>query len=151
MNIVLVKAARSAIPMLVPPYIEQHTDETIALAKELLRITKEIRVLAGQYHLYLALTRSSTFAKSITESGAADGVNIVVGSLLRTMVVSIVRIFDRNERTSNLPKIIKKALQPKVVSHLQRFHEHYGVSAKAEISRARLTKYQRKLKSGWVR
>jgi hypothetical protein len=34
--------------MLVPPFIEQHTSKaTVSLVKELLRITREVRVLLG--------------------------------------------------------------------------------------------------------
>lgn len=145
-------ASRNGISMLVPPFIEQHTNkETVALAKELLRVTREVRVLAGQFYLYVALTRSSSFTKAIAGSVGQDGANIVVGSLMRTMVVSIAALFDKDERTSNLPKLLNKALKPGLAAQLRRFHEHYGVSTEAEASRLRLIKYQRRLRSGWIR
>ncbi len=145
-------ASRNGISMLVPPFIEQHTNnETVALAKELLRVTREVRVLAGQFYLYVALTRSSSFTKAIAGSVGQDGANIVVGSLLRTMVISIAALFDQDKRTNNLPKLLNKARKPGLAAQLKRFHEHYDVSTEAEASRLRLIRYQRKLQSGWIR
>ncbi len=69
---------------------------------------------------------------------AQDGVNIVVGSLMRTMVVSIAALFDQDERTSNLPKPIKRSLKTSSVKQLARFHDQYGVSSEAAASRLRL-------------
>ena len=144
--------SHDALTMLVPPFIEQHTDKgTIALAKGMLRVTKEARVLAGQFDLYTEMTRSRPFTEAIANSGAQNGVNIVVGSLLRTMVVSVAALYDKDSRTNNLPKLIKKANEPAVVAHLLKFHAHYDRSSEAEASRRRLVSYQRKLKSGWVK
>ncbi len=145
-------ASRNALSMMVPPFIEQCTDkETVALAKGLLRVTREVRVLVGQFYLYKDLTRSKAFTETIAGSGGQDGVNIVVGSLLRTMVVSVAALFDRDQQTSNLPKLLRKAGEASITAQLQWFHEHYDVAPSAEISRLRLIKYQRKLKSGLVR
>jgi hypothetical protein len=147
-----VSVFRNQISMLVPPFIEQHTNqEIIGLANELLRLTREVRVLAGQFYLYKAMTRSPRFVEAFAASSAQDGVNIVVGALMRTMVVSIAAAFDADSRTSNLPKLLKKALKPNAASQFARFHQHYGVAAEGEVSRLRLVSYQRALKNGRVR
>ena len=147
-----VSVSRNQISMLVPPFIEQHTNpEIIGLANELLRLTREVRVLAGQFYLYKAMTRPSRFIETFATSPAQDGINIVVGALMRTMVVSIAAAFDADSRTSNLPKLLKKALKPNAASQFARFHQHYGVTTEGEASRLKLASYQRSLKNGRVR
>ena len=50
------------IPMLVPPFTDQFgTLEDKILASELLRLTKELRVLLSQLSLYIAMSRSQEF------------------------------------------------------------------------------------------
>jgi hypothetical protein len=51
------------LSMIVPPFIAQHGSiEDKALASELLRVTKETRVLLGQFFLYTAMPRSKESA-----------------------------------------------------------------------------------------
>jgi hypothetical protein len=133
----------------IPPYIERHCeDHTKELARELLRITRETQVLLGQLQLYFALSRSQTFADAVSETPAAAGTRIVVGSLMRTMVTSSAALFDRNGKTSNVPKLLKTALGPKCQDDLEAFHRHYEASEEMGASRARLERYRRKLKRG---
>jgi hypothetical protein len=101
--------------------------------------------------LYVTLTRTRDLARALIGTAAADGANIVIGSLMRTMVVSIGAMFDEDQRTSNLPKVVKRALSPAFRTSFEKFHAHYGVSAMAEASRIRLIKYQRHLKSVPIR
>jgi hypothetical protein len=147
-----VTASRHQILMSVPPYIEQHTNEdTIALVKELLRLTREIRVLLGQFYLYVAMTRSPRLAQGLNETAAAAGARIVIGSLMRTMTISLAAIFDEDPRTSNCRRSSGWALSPAHSKFFRKFHAHYGVSTQAETSYARLVKYQRQLKAGPIR
>jgi hypothetical protein len=77
-----VSVTREEIPMLVPPYIDQHAPAHIKVTvQEMLRITKEVRIILGQFYLYLALTRNRPLSKIVVKSSAAEGARIVIGSL----------------------------------------------------------------------
>jgi hypothetical protein len=103
----------SEFMMTVPPFIDQHGSmEDRRVAVETLRISREIRVLLGQFFLYVAMTRSREFTDACKVSNAKEGVAIVVGSLMRTMVVAVAALFDDDPRTSNIPKILRNALSP---------------------------------------
>ena len=133
----------------VPTYIDQHgTDEDKLLAKELLRVSKETRVLLGQFFLYLAMTRSKEFAEACNASDAKEGAAIVVGSIMRTMVVTIAALFDEDPRTSNIPKTLRTALSPPRSEFLLRFHKYCGVETEAQKSRVGLIKYGRSIRTG---
>jgi len=135
--------------MVVPPFIDQHGEnEDKLLASELLRVTKETRVLLGQFFLYIAMTRSKGFAEACNASDAKEGAAIVVGSIMRTMVVTVAALFDENPRTSNIPKILRTALSPSRSEFIRGFHEHYGVEAESQKSRERLVKYGRAIRTG---
>jgi AbiU2 len=147
-----VTVATAELPMIVPPFIDQHGNtEDKALANELLRVTRETRVLLGQFFLYTAMSRSKAFADACNASDAKEGAAIVVGSLLRSMVVSTAALFDEDQRTSSIPKVLRKALAPKQSAFLKKFHKHYDVEAVAHSSRERLVKYGRALNRGKLR
>jgi hypothetical protein len=138
--------------MLLPPFIDQHGDPAVrALVGETLRITKEVRTILGQFYLYMALTRNRSLSMALDVRSAADGAHIVVGSLMRTLVVSTAALFDDDPKTSNLPKIIRGGLTPDVTEFLHEFHAHYDASIMAEASRTRLVGYGRKLNRGPLR
>jgi hypothetical protein len=133
----------------VPPFINQHgSDDDKRLADEALRISIAIRVLLGQFFLYTALTRSKDFARACNASEAKAGVAIVVGSLMRTMVVGIAALFDDDPRTSNIPKMLKMALDQERSEFLNRFHRHYENEETAAVSRIKLIKYGRAVRKG---
>jgi hypothetical protein len=139
-----VSVTKAEIPMLVPPYIDQNAPAHIkATVHEMLRTTKEVRIILGQFYLYLALTRNPPLSKMITKSSAAEGARIVIGSLMRTLVVSVVGLFDNDPQTSNLPKLIRAALTPEAVAFFSAFHTHYDAPVSGEAARQRLIKYQR--------
>ena len=72
------------IPMLVPPFTDQFgTLEDKILASELLRLTKELRVLLSQLSLYIAMSRSQEFGAACSATDAKEGRAIILGSLLR--------------------------------------------------------------------
>jgi hypothetical protein len=134
---------------MVPPFIDQHGEnEDKNLAKELLRISRETRVLLGQFFLYTAMTRSKEFADACNASDAAEGSAIIVGSLMRTIVVTIAALFDTDSRASNIPKILRIALSPARSEFLSSFHKHCGVEVESQRSRKRLIKYGRAIKAG---
>src|SRR5260370_1245375 len=138
-TVTAVSVSATEFMMLVPPYIEQHgSNEDKALAKEILRITKEIRVFLGQFFLFTPITRSKEFANTCNMSDAKEGAAIVVGSLMRAMVVTIAALFDDDARTSNIPKMVRTALNPVRCEFSFMFHKHYGVEAAAQTSRERL-------------
>jgi hypothetical protein len=138
--------------MLVPSFIDQHGSvEDKNLASEILRISRETRVLLGQFFFYVALTRSREVADALKTSNAKEGVAIVVGSLMRTMVVTIAAFFDDDQRTSNISKVLRAALRPDRPAFFQSFHRQYGVETEAEVSRKRLIKYGRALRMGKLR
>jgi len=142
----------SDMMMLVPPFIEQHGSiEDKNLANEMLRISKEVRVLLGQFFLYVALTRSRDLASALKTSDAKEGVAIVVGSLMRTMVVTVAALFDEDPRTSNISKVLRTALRPDRCQFFQSFHRQYDVEPEAEQSRERLIKYGRAIRTGKLR
>jgi hypothetical protein len=144
-----VSVAPSDLMMAVPPFIDQHgANEDKELANGLLRVTRETRVLLGQFFLYVAMTRSKEFANACNASDAKEGAAIVVGSLMRTMVVTIAALFDEDGRTSNVPKTLRTALSPARTEFLRKFHEHYGVEAESQKSRERLVRYGRSIRSG---
>jgi hypothetical protein len=133
----------------VPPFITQHgSDDDKRLADEALRISIANRVLLGQFFLYTALTRSKEFATACNASEAKAGVNIVVGSLMRTMVVGIAALFDENPRTNNISKMLKMALDQERSEFLNRFHRHYENEEVAAASRIKLIKYGRDVRRG---
>jgi hypothetical protein len=90
-----VTVTHDELPMLMPPFTDQFgTSEDKTLASELLRLTREIRVLLGQFFLYVAMSRSKEFGKACNTSEAREGRGIVLGSLLRSMIVSSAALFD---------------------------------------------------------
>lgn len=114
--------------MAVPAFIEQHgAGEDKNLARELLRISRGTRVLLGQFFHYVAITRPRDFADALKASDAREGVAIVVGSLMRTTVVTIAALFDEDRRTSNIPKMLRTVLHPARSNFLYDFHKQYGV------------------------
>jgi hypothetical protein len=140
------------IPMLVPPFTDQFgTREDKILASELLRLTKELRVLLSQLSLYIAMSRSQEFGAACNATDAKEGRAIILGSLLRSMVVSTAALFDEDPRTSNLPKIIRTALSSERSGFLDKFHTHYSVTPAADASRSLLVNYGRKLRRGSLR
>ena len=126
-------------------------DKDKALAREMLRISRETRVLLGQFFMYTALTRSKNFGDACDASIGRDGVHIVIGSLMRTLVVSSAALFDQDPATSNIPKVVKGALQPHQLVHLRRYHSEVGDPKRAELSHQRLIAYRRKIRSGRLR
>lgn len=140
------------IPMLVPPFTDQFgTLEDKILASELLRLTRELRVLLSQLSLYIAMSRSQEFGAACNATDAKDGRAIILGSLLRAMVVSTAALFDEDPRTSNLPKIIRTALSSQRSDFLRKFHTHHSVMPTADASRSLLVNYGRKLRRGGLR
>ena len=140
------------ISMLVPPYIDQQCGHNTKTAvKEMLRITRETRVLLGQFYLYIALTRSKGFNDACAKSRAAEGFNIIIGALMRTIVISVVALFDQDNETSNLPKILRTALGSGCSQELMSFHKHFDVLNEAEASRRLLVEYGRRIKRGPLR
>ena len=116
--------------MLVPPYIDQHAPAHIKLTvQEMLRTTKEVRIILGQFYLYLALTRDRPLSKVFVKSPAADGARIVIGSLMRTLVVSVAGLFDDDPQTSNLPKLVRAGLTPEAAAFFSAFHTHYDCTS----------------------
>jgi hypothetical protein len=147
-----VSVSAADVMKLVPPFIDQHGSvEDKNLANEMLRISIETRVLLGQFFLYVALTRSRDFGSALNASDAKEGVAIVIGSLMRTMVVTIAALFDEDPRTSNIDKILRTALHSDRYPFFQSFHKQYGVEADAEKSRKRLIKYGRAIRKGKLR
>jgi hypothetical protein len=143
------KVAKSDFMMTVPPFIDQHgADEDKRLARELLRVTRECRVLLGQFFLYTAMTRSKEFAGACNASDAREGAAIVVGSLMRIMVVTIAALFDEDRRTSNIPKILRTALSPARSAFSVEFHKRYGVETESKKSQETLIKYGRAIRGG---
>jgi AbiU2 len=139
-----VSVTRDEIPMLVPPYIDQHAPAHIKVTVQvMLRITKEVRTILGQFYLYLALTRNRPLSKMVVKSSAAEGARIVIGSLMRTLVVSVAGLFDDDPQTSNLPKLIRAGLTREAVAFFSAFHGHYDVPVSGESARQKLIKYQR--------
>jgi hypothetical protein len=133
----------------VPPFIDQQGSvEDKRLAEEVLRISIAIRVLLGQFFLYVALTRSKDFAKACNASEAKEGVSIVVASLMRTMVVGIAALFDDDTKTHNIPKMLKMALDKERSEFLNRFHRNYDDEETATASRTKLIKYGRAVRRG---
>src|SRR5216684_6202169 len=140
------------ISMNVPPFTDQlGSDADKALASEVLRLTREARVLLGQFFLYTAMSRSREFADACNASDAREGAAIAVGSLLRSMVVSTAALFDEDRRTSNIPKVLRAALSPERSAFLQKFHAHHEVEHEAQISSQRLVKYGRSIRRGKLR
>lgn len=140
------------IPMSLPPYVDQFGgSEDKAVASEMLRLTREARVLLGQFFLYVAMSRSSEFGAACNASEAKAGRRIILSSLLKSMVVSSAALFDEDPRTSNIPKLLRVALSPDRSVLLNRFHENYGVTSAAQASSRLLVKYGRMLKRGKLR
>jgi hypothetical protein len=140
------------LPMLVPTYIDQFGEsEDKALASEMLRITREVRVLLGQLFLYIAMSRSSEFGAACNASEAKGGRRVILGGLLKSMIVCSAALFDEDPRTSNISKLLRNALSPDRSAFLNRFHENYGVAPIAQDSSRLLVKYGRKLKRGKLR
>src|SRR5260221_6771783 len=84
----------SELPMTLPPFIEQFgAPEDKALALELLRLTRELRVLLSQLSLYVAMSRSQEFGEACNATDAREGRGVILSSLLRSMVVSIAAVF----------------------------------------------------------
>lgn len=139
-----VSVTRDQLSMLVPPYIDQLGTPAIKVSvQEMLRITKEVRTILGQFYLYVALTRDRPLSKALAEDPASDGARILVGALMRTLIVSVAGLFDDDPQTSNLPKLIRAGLTPEATEFFGKFHARYEASALGEVSRKRLIGYQR--------
>ncbi len=97
--------------MAVPTYMLLNGSERDQeLAREILRLTRELRVVLGQFAMYRSLTSDREFGEACDNSSAVDVLRVLVGALLRTIVVSITAIFDTDPQTSNIKKIIKQAI-----------------------------------------
>ncbi|UYW34465.1 hypothetical protein [Methylorubrum extorquens] len=118
------------------------------LARETLRVTKEVRILLGQHVLYKRLTRNKEFGESCDASVAKEGVAIVVGAVLRTIVTSAAAIFDKDGRTSNIPKLAKQATSTDRVEFLRKLHSANGGFSGFQDSYDRLVNYRRRARSG---
>jgi hypothetical protein len=96
-----VSVTRDQLSMLAPPYIDQIGSPAIkGSVQEMLRITKEVRTILGQFYLYMALTRDRPLSKALAEDRASDGAHILVGALMRTLIVSTAGLFDDDQQTS---------------------------------------------------
>jgi hypothetical protein len=82
---------------------------------------------------------------------AEEGTNIVVASLMRSMVVTTAAIFRGDNRAISLPKVLNAALRLDRSGFLKTLHIRHGHTKEAEISRERLVKYHRSLKRGKIR
>ncbi|SFI32449.1 hypothetical protein [Bradyrhizobium sp. Gha] len=139
------------ILMLMPEFTEKFgTDKDIALARELLTISRETRVLLGQLFLCRAMTRSKEFADACDKSAARAGSGIVVSTLIRTMVVSTAALFDRDHRAIDIRRFLKSSLRSDRLEFIRRLHSYHGTSELAEASIQRLVKYNRGLRRGKV-
>ncbi|WP_156948518.1 hypothetical protein [Bradyrhizobium sp. WSM1417] len=137
------------ISMLMPEFTEAFgSEDDKALARELLLITREIRVLLGQLFLYRAMSRSKRFVDACNHSTAAEGANIVVATLLRSMIISTAALFDEDRRAASLRRTLTAALRPDRSEFLQLLHARNGSAELAGISAQRLVKYSRALRRG---
>jgi hypothetical protein len=144
-----VSITASEFMMTVPSFIDQNGSvEDRRVAVETIRISKEIRVLLGQFFLFVAMTRSKEFTDACKVSNAKEGVAIVVGSLMRTMVVAVAALFDDDSGTSNIPKMLRDALSQERSDFTARFHRHHQGEEACQVSRARLIRYGRALRTG---
>lgn len=135
--------------MAVPIYTRLNgSNEEQALAVEALRLTRELRVLLGQYVMYEKLTRDREFGEACDRSAARNGLAILIGALLRTIVISTAAIFDRDQKTTNIKKIILRSMNKPSMDFLGRMHASEGNTNIFEESRERLTKYRRRLNKG---
>ena len=141
-----VSVTEQQISMLVPPYIDQHTTlKTKTSVQEMLRVTREVRTILGQFYIYSALTRTPSLSKAVSASAASDGVRVIIGSLMRTLIVSTAALFDDNPKTSNLPKLIKSSLTTDSQKAFNDFHAHNGSSSIGMEACNRLVNYRRKM------
>ena len=142
----------SDLPMELPSFTYDHgSDHDKALAFDLLRITREMRVLLGQFFLYTSMSRSPEFGAACNKSDAREGRGIILGSLLRSMVVSSAALFDEDRRTCNIPKLLRTALSPERSAFLTKFHNYCGTTEAAQASRQLLVEYGRRLRRGQLR
>jgi hypothetical protein len=141
--------APEKIPMIVPPYVEKHgRPHTITLANETLRMSKEVRVILGQFYLYIAIARDRSLREAIAKAKADQGLAITEGALLRMLVIGIAAIFDKDEKTSGLQKLVRNSLKSAAVDDLNAFHAHCGFEDRARRVKEQLIRIQRRLKSG---
>jgi hypothetical protein len=134
--------------MIIPPYVEKHgRPETITLAKETLRVAKEVRVILGQFYLYIAIARDRSLREAITRAKADQGLAITEGALLRMLVIGTAAIFDKDEKTSGLQKLVRNSLKSAAVDDLIAFHAHYDFKDQAMQVKEKLVRIQRRLRS----
>lgn len=135
--------------MVVPIYTRLNgSDDDQALAIEALRLTRELRVLLGQYVMYEKLTSDREFGESCDRSEAKNGLAVLIGALLRTIIISAAAIFDEDPKTSNIKKIIVRSMNKLRIDFLYRMHISNGDAEVFEVSRNRLIKYRRRLNKG---
>jgi hypothetical protein len=138
--------------MLMPEFTEKFgTNDDKTLARELLLISRETRVLLGQFFLYTAMSRSKEFADACNASTAKEGAGIVVATLLRSMVVSTSALFDEDHRASSLRKVLNMALRKERSAFIQSLHADGGTEDVAATSAQRLVKYSRAIRKGKLR
>jgi len=139
------------ISMLMPKFTEKFgTDKDISLARELLLITRETRVLLGQLFLLRAMSRSKQFADACNRSAAKAGAGIVVSTLMRTLVVSTAALFDEDRRAIDVRRFLKSTLRNDRLEFLRQLHAFHGTSEQAATSAQRLIKYNRTIRRGKV-
>jgi hypothetical protein len=138
-----------AIPMLMPDFTERFGDDNDKkLATELLHVSRETRILLGQLFLFVAMTRSKSFADACNKSRASEGSSIVVATLVRSIVVATAALFGEDKRVMSLPKALKSALSPDRSAFLRRLHTFHCHEGQFELSNRRLVKYRRSIARG---
>jgi hypothetical protein len=126
--------------MAVPAYtLLNGSERDKELAREILRLTRELRVVLGQFAMYRSLTSDREFGEACDRSSATNGLRVLIGALLRTIVISITAIFDVDPQTSNIKKITKQTIDKRGLEFLDKMHASKGNTPAFERSRDLLT------------
>lgn len=108
-------------------------------------ITRQTRIIANSHYLFVELARKHDFASAISETPAAYGTRIVVGSLLRHMVVGLASLFDSYQTATNLRRVLNEIIKEENRKVIEEYNVNFAKFDELEESRQRLLSLRLKI------
>lgn len=89
------------------------------------KITRQIRIIANDYYLFIDLARNERFANAIDQTPVAYGARVVVGSLIRNMVIGLAGLFDDNKQSIHINRVINEFMKEENASVIDNNNKKY--------------------------
>ena len=114
-------------------------------------ISRQFRVALGVYYMFAEFTRNRDFIKAVNRARLGESVRTIVGSLTRDLVVSIASFFDRDQRATNLNRVLNELLHEQNDGILRGYHASWPVPYNTDEGKVSLTKCRSSLNRQPVR